>query len=158
MVSRKFQLFDRIRDSAIIGEGTGKDTSADAVVDAYAAAIPARVVERSSDARFSDSGPVAHGARGDSQRRRITDMINIYIGNLSYRATEGDIRQAFEQFGEVASVQIIKDRETGRSRGFAFVEMPNSEEAKQAIDELDSSEIAGRPVKINEARPRRERF
>ncbi len=85
-------------------------------------------------------------------------MINIYIGNLSYRATEGDIRQAFEQFGEVASVQIIKDRETGRSRGFAFVEMPNSEEAKQAIDQLDSSEIAGRPVKINEARPRRERF
>ncbi len=88
----------------------------------------------------------------------MTDMINIYIGNLSYRATEGDIRQAFEQFGEVASVQIIKDRETGRSRGFAFVEMPNSEEAKQAINELDSSEIAGRPVKINEARPRRERF
>lgn len=85
-------------------------------------------------------------------------MINIYIGNLSYRATEGDIRNAFEQFGEVASVQIIKDRETGRSRGFAFVEMPNSDEAKQAIDQLDSSQIAGRPVKINEARPRRERF
>ena len=85
-------------------------------------------------------------------------MTNIYVGNLSYRATEDELREAFGQFGQVDSVQIITDRETGRSRGFAFVEMPNSDEAKQAIEELDSTDIAGREVKINEARPRRERY
>ncbi len=85
-------------------------------------------------------------------------MTNIYVGNLAYRATEDDIRQAFSQFGQVDSVQIIKDRETGRSRGFAFVEMPHADQAKEAIEQLDSSDIAGRQVKINEARPRREHY
>jgi RNA recognition motif-containing protein len=85
-------------------------------------------------------------------------MTNIYVGNLAYRATEEEIRQAFAQYGEVDSVQIIKDRETGRSRGFAFVEMSNAEQAKKAIEQLDSTEIGGRQVKINEARPRRERY
>jgi RNA recognition motif-containing protein len=84
-------------------------------------------------------------------------MTNIYVGNLAYRATEEEIRQAFSRFGQVKSVQIIIDRETGRSRGFAFVEMPNADEARQAIEQLDSTEIAGRPVTINEARPRGER-
>lgn len=84
-------------------------------------------------------------------------MTNIYVGNLSYRATEDEIRDAFAQFGEVQAVQIIKDRETGRSRGFAFVEMSDSQQALQAIDEMNSVEIAGRPVRVNEARPRHER-
>ncbi len=83
--------------------------------------------------------------------------MNIYVGNLSYDATEEDIRQAFEEHGEVNSVNIITDRESGRSRGFCFVEMPNSDEAKKAIEEVNLQRIAGRSVTVNEARPRRER-
>lgn len=82
---------------------------------------------------------------------------NIYVGNLSFRATEEDVRNAFAAHGEVSSVSIITDRETGRSRGFAFVEMPNSDEADSAIDALNGHEIAGRGVTVNEARPREER-
>jgi RNA recognition motif-containing protein len=85
-------------------------------------------------------------------------MTNIYVGNLAYRATEQEIRDAFSRFGQVVSVQIIKDRDTGRSRGFAFVEMPDADAAREAIKQLDSTEIGGRQVKINEARPRRERY
>lgn len=84
-------------------------------------------------------------------------MPNIYVGNLAYGATENDVRAAFEQFGVVSSVNIIMDRETGRSRGFAFVEMPNGDEARQAISELNLQEIAGRRVTVNEARPKPER-
>ncbi len=68
-------------------------------------------------------------------------MTNIYVGNLSYRATEDELRQAFGQFGQVSAVSIISDRETGRSRGFAFVEMPNAEEAKAAVEGLDQKEF-----------------
>lgn len=81
-------------------------------------------------------------------------MTNIYVGNLSYDATEDDLREAFSQFGEVSSVNIIKDRETGRSRGFGFVEMPNSDEAHQAIEGMNRKEVAGRAISVNEARPR----
>ncbi len=84
-------------------------------------------------------------------------MTNIYVGNLAYRATEEDVRRAFEAYGEVASVNIITDRETGRSRGFAFVEMPDEAEAELAIERLNQTEIAGRRVTVNEARPRRQR-
>ena len=84
-------------------------------------------------------------------------MTNIYVGNLSYTATEDDIRSAFEQYGSVAAVNIIQDRETGRSRGFAFVEMDNAEEAKQAIEGVNLKEIAGRSVTVNEARPKTDR-
>ncbi|MFH1923779.1 MAG: RNA-binding protein, partial [Planctomycetota bacterium] len=84
-------------------------------------------------------------------------MTNIYVGNLSYQATEDDIRQAFAAFGEVAEVNIIADRATGRSRGFAFVEMPNDDEAKEAIEKVNLSEIAGRRVTVNEARPKEDR-
>ncbi len=84
-------------------------------------------------------------------------MINIYVGNLSYTASEDDVRQAFEEHGEVATVSIIKDLETGRSRGFAFVEMPDQEQANAAIEKLNQQEIAGRAVNVNEARPRQER-
>ena len=84
-------------------------------------------------------------------------MTNIYVGNLAYGATDQDLRDAFSQFGEVTSVNIIMDRETGRSRGFAFVEMSNADDAKSAIDALNMQEIAGRRVNVNEARPRTER-
>jgi RNA recognition motif-containing protein len=84
-------------------------------------------------------------------------VTNIYVGNLSYRATEDQLREAFGQYGEVSQVSIIMDRETGRSRGFAFVEMPNNEEAQSAIENLHQQEVAGRRVTVNEARPREER-
>ncbi len=83
--------------------------------------------------------------------------MNIYVGNLSFDATAEDIEQAFGEFGTVDAVNIITDRETGRSRGFCFVEMPNSEEAKAAIEGLNTQQIAGRAVTVNEARPRRDR-
>ena len=84
-------------------------------------------------------------------------MVNIYVGNLSYNATEEDVREAFERYGDVSAVNIIMDRETGRPRGFAFVEMPDAQQAKEAIDNLNLTEIAGRKVTVNEARPREER-
>ena len=84
-------------------------------------------------------------------------MTNIYVGNLSYNATEDDLRQAFAQYGDVSSVSVIKDRETGRPRGFAFVEMSDAGQAKQAIDNINNTEIAGRRVTVNEARPREDR-
>ena len=83
--------------------------------------------------------------------------MNIYVGNLSFDATEADLQQAFGEFGEVASVNIITDRETGRPRGFAFVEMRDSESGKQAIEGLNEKPIAGRSVTVNEARPRENR-
>jgi RNA recognition motif-containing protein len=82
--------------------------------------------------------------------------MNIYVGNLSYDATEEDIEQAFSEYGEVSSVNVIKDRETGRSRGFCFVEMPDPEAGKAAIEGINLKRIAGRAVTVNEARPRRD--
>lgn len=84
-------------------------------------------------------------------------MTNIYVGNLSYNATEDDLREAFGRFGDVASVSVIKDRDTGRARGFAFVEMPDANQAAEAIENLNNTEIAGRSVTVNEARPREDR-
>ena len=80
--------------------------------------------------------------------------MNIYVGNLSYEATEDDLRNAFGEHGNVSSVNIIMDRETGRSRGFGFVEMPDDSEGKAAIEALNLQQIAGRAVTVNEARPR----
>jgi len=84
-------------------------------------------------------------------------VTNIYVGNLSYDATEEDLRQAFSEHGEVSTVNIITDRETGRPRGFAFVEMPDGEQAKEAIEKVNLTDIAGRSVTVNEARPKRDR-
>jgi len=83
--------------------------------------------------------------------------MNIYVGNLSFKATDDDLRQTFGEFGEVASASIITDRATGRSRGFGFVEMPNDEEASAAIAGLNGKEVMGRNLTVNEARPREER-
>lgn len=84
-------------------------------------------------------------------------MTNIYVGNLSYQASEDDLRQAFSEFGNVSKVSVVIDRETGRSRGFAFVEMPSAEEAQAAMDGLNQREIAGRRISCNEAKPREDR-
>jgi cold-inducible RNA-binding protein len=83
--------------------------------------------------------------------------MNIYVGNLSYGSTDQTLRGLFEGYGEVVAVNIIMDRNTGRSRGFGFVEMANDEEAKAAISELDNKEFEGRQLKVNEARPKPER-
>lgn len=80
----------------------------------------------------------------------------IYVGNLSYQTTENDLASLFEQIGQVESVDIIMDRDTGRSKGFAFVEMGN-EDADKAIAQLNGTEVNGRPLTVNEARPREER-
>ncbi|MDO4642976.1 MAG: RNA-binding protein [Cardiobacteriaceae bacterium] len=84
-------------------------------------------------------------------------MINIYVGNLSYQATEQELRELFASHGEVGNVTIIKDRDSGRSKGFAFVEMNDNSAGLRAIDALNGKEISGRALKINEARPREAR-
>ena len=81
----------------------------------------------------------------------------IYVGNLSFNSTEQDLEDMFGEFGTVQSVKIIEDRETGRSRGFAFVEMSSNEEAQSAISALNGREIDGRSLTINEAKPQEER-
>ena len=85
---------------------------------------------------------------------RKLNAMNIYVGNLAYRTTEDDLRREFERFGAVNRVDIISDRETGRSKGFAFVEMPNDAEANAAIEALDGSSVGERTLKVNEARER----
>ena len=82
--------------------------------------------------------------------------MNIYAGNLPWGLSEEDIREAFEAFGEVVSVKIIKDKFTGRSRGFGFVEMPNQEEGEAAISALNGKDLKGREIVVNQARPRRD--
>ena len=84
-------------------------------------------------------------------------MTNIYVGNLSYEATEDDLRSAFQAHGEVSSVSIIRDRTTGRSRGFGFVEMADNGQAQAAIKALNLFEVRGRAITVNEARPKAER-
>jgi RNA recognition motif-containing protein len=83
--------------------------------------------------------------------------MNIYVGNLSYEITEDDLWLAFEQFGAVESVNIIKDKFSGQSKGFGFVEMPSKAEGQSAIDGLNGKEKNGRTLKVNEARPRAEK-
>ena len=80
--------------------------------------------------------------------------MNMYVGNLSYNVKESDLRQVMEEYGVVESVKLITDRETRRSKGFAFVEMPESSEASNAIKELNGAENAGRPMVVKEALPR----
>jgi len=83
--------------------------------------------------------------------------MKLYVGNLSYDLSEDDIRQAFEAVGEVTEVNIIIDRMSNRSKGFGFVEMPNKDEATAAIEQLNGTELAGRALNVNEARPRTDR-
>ncbi len=81
--------------------------------------------------------------------------MNIYVGNLPFSTVAADLEEAFGQYGQVDSAAVISDRETGRSRGFGFVEMGNDDEARRAIEELDGSDFGGRDLRVNEARPRR---
>jgi len=83
--------------------------------------------------------------------------MNLYVGNISYDATEEDVKDAFAVYGDVASVKLITDRETGRLKGFGFVEMADEDSAKKAMNELDGSDLKGRPLKVNEAREKKDR-
>lgn len=83
--------------------------------------------------------------------------MNIYVGNLSYDMTENDLHELFGGYGAIVKANIIIDRDSGRSKGFGFVEMEDSEEGKRAIEELDGQDVKGRNLKVNEARPREER-
>ena len=83
--------------------------------------------------------------------------MNIYIGNLNFKIQEDEIRSIFSNYGEVADVKVIRDRETSRSKGFGFVEMPNDAEGRDAIANLNQSEVMGRPMVVNEAKPRESR-
>ena len=84
-------------------------------------------------------------------------MKNLFVGNMSFQTSETELQELFKQFGQVTRVHVAMDRETGRARGFAFVEMPIDEEAARAIAALDGKEVNGRNLKVNEARPKTER-
>jgi len=83
--------------------------------------------------------------------------MNIYVGNLRYNMSEDALKVIFEEYGQVASVKIIRDRFSGESKGFGFVEMASDDEAKKAIAELNGKEVDGRALRVNEARPREDR-
>ena len=83
--------------------------------------------------------------------------MNIYVGNLAYSVTDAEIREAFEEFGDVAEVNLVTDRTTEQSKGFGFVEMPNNSEADTAIKALNSTQLKGRAIKVNQAKPRGDR-
>ena len=83
--------------------------------------------------------------------------MNIYVGNLSYDVTEDEVRDIFSSHGEISSISIIKDKYSGQSKGFGFVEMPNQAEAEEAIKTLNESDLKGRNIKVNQAKPKEER-
>ena len=83
--------------------------------------------------------------------------MNIYVGNLSYDITEDEVRDIFSPHGEISSLSIIKDKYSGQSKGFGFVEMPNQAEAEEAIKALNESDLKGRNIKVNQAKPKEER-
>jgi len=80
--------------------------------------------------------------------------MNIYVGNLSRNVTEDDLKDVFEAFGQLKSINVVKDKYSGEPRGFGFVEMPSKDEARSAIDGLNGTELKGQSIKVNEARPR----
>jgi len=84
--------------------------------------------------------------------------MNIYVGNLSFNTDDHGLSEVFAEFGSVASAKVVMDRETDRSRGFGFVEMDSSHEASAAIEALDGAELDGRNLRVNEAKPRENRF
>ena len=84
-------------------------------------------------------------------------MKNVFVGNMSFQTTESELRSLFEPFGEITRIQLMTDRDTGRARGFGFVDMANDEEAAKAIAAFNGKEVGGRALNVNEARPKTER-
>jgi cold-inducible RNA-binding protein len=87
----------------------------------------------------------------------LESVMKLYVGNLPFQTSENELRAAFEEYGQVSSASLVMDRETGRPRGFGFVEMPNDEEARAAINGLNGQNMGGRDLTVNEARPREDR-
>ena len=83
-------------------------------------------------------------------------MKNLFVGNMSFQTTESELTELFKPFGQIGRIKVVMDRETGRARGFAFVEMPNDDEAAKAVAALDGKSVGGRNIKVNEARPKGE--
>jgi RNA recognition motif-containing protein len=83
--------------------------------------------------------------------------MNIYVGNLSYNASEEELQDVFQEFGQVSSVKIIRDRDTGRAKGFAFITMDNDQEGQNAIENLNQAEVFGRSIKVSEAKENNDR-
>lgn len=86
--------------------------------------------------------------------KKDVTVLNIYVSNLPYRLSNEELRDIFAAYGEVSRVKIVKDKETNRSKGFGFIEMPNDDEGKRAISELNDKDVGGRALRVNEARPR----
>jgi cold-inducible RNA-binding protein len=113
--------------------------------------VTCSVASPSDVGRWWDTGaPVSIRVLGDR-------CVNIFVGNLAFTTTEQDLLQLFEPYGSVDATRIMTDRETGRSRGFGFVEMPDNRAAQMAIDALNGTSLAGRALTVNEARPREPR-
>jgi len=91
-----------------------------------------------------------------AQSRSGVFIVNVYIGNLAYQVTDGDLREAFESYGEVSSASVVKDKFTHESKGFGFVEMPRQADAEAAIKKLNGTDLKGRSITVNPARPRGE--
>jgi RNA recognition motif-containing protein len=106
-----------------------------------------------------DEWPDVPDAPQDVERHfeEMTRMKNLFVGNMSFQTTESELQQLFEAYGEVTRVQVMTDRDTGRARGFAFVEMANDEDAAKAIAALNGKDFGGRQLNVNEARPKPDR-
>lgn len=102
-------------------------------------------------------GPALLWRRGDIGIKEKKKMKSLFVGNMNFRTTESELRALFEPYGEITRLQVMTDRETGRSRGFAFVELAREEDAAKAIAELNGTEFAGRALNVSEARPKPER-
>jgi hypothetical protein len=119
--------------------------------------VPWRFHGVSADRRSIPQPEFQHRFQFHASGQDSGHMTKIYVGNLPFSTTDDALRSVFEQYGEVASASVVMDRETGRSRGFGFVEMPNAEEATNAINSVNGQPIDGRNVTVNEARPREQR-
>jgi RNA recognition motif-containing protein len=101
--------------------------------------------------------PLGEMHAANHQNRQESKMKNLFVGNMSFHTSEGELTELFQAFGQVTRVHMATDRETGRARGFAFVEMANDAEAVKAIAGLDGKDVGGRSLKVSEARPKAER-
>jgi cold-inducible RNA-binding protein len=107
--------------------------------------------------RFAEANPIRSFLLIPKGKRKFCMSTKLYVGNLSFQTTGQDLQELFAQAGTVESVNLVEDRNTGQSRGFAFVEMSTNEEALAAIDQFNGKELGGRALKVNEARPRENR-
>jgi cold-inducible RNA-binding protein len=108
--------------------------------------------------RFAEANPIRSASfRSQKGERYISMSTKLYVGNLAFQTTSQELQQLFGQAGTVQSASVVEDRDTGRSRGFAFVEMSSQEEATSAIEQFNGKEVGGRALKVNEAKPRENR-